>query len=125
MLQHRAFEVESRSALRRAPDRFPEHERRRAPQLGVRRRKQIRRVALVVDEVARGTNGSVCVACDEHRARRTLARGSVDSCDALWLAREAPPVDGEQVLELRLLEDRKSTRLNSSHVKISYAVFCL
>src|SRR5690606_41916437 len=26
---------------------------------------------------------------------------------------------------LRLEEDRKSTRLNSSHVKISYAVFCL
>src|SRR5690606_40514118 len=25
----------------------------------------------------------------------------------------------------RALEDRKSTRLNSSHVKISYAVFCL
>src|SRR5690606_40949741 len=25
----------------------------------------------------------------------------------------------------RLGEDRKSTRLNSSHVKISYAVFCL
>src|SRR5690606_40788270 len=25
----------------------------------------------------------------------------------------------------RQLEDRKSTRLNSSHVKISYAVFCL
>src|SRR5436305_9046763 len=25
----------------------------------------------------------------------------------------------------RLLEDRKSTRLNSSHVRISYAVFCL
>src|SRR5690606_39616179 len=24
-----------------------------------------------------------------------------------------------------LIEDRKSTRLNSSHVKISYAVFCL
>src|SRR5436309_10763265 len=24
-----------------------------------------------------------------------------------------------------LVEDRKSTRLNSSHVKISYAVFCL
>src|SRR2546430_12024372 len=27
--------------------------------------------------------------------------------------------------ELRLLEDRKSTRLNSSHSQISYAVFCL
>src|SRR5436309_12684600 len=25
----------------------------------------------------------------------------------------------------RTVEDRKSTRLNSSHVKISYAVFCL
>src|SRR5690554_7723898 len=25
----------------------------------------------------------------------------------------------------RLLQDRKSTRLNSSHVRISYAVFCL
>src|SRR5436309_16108283 len=29
------------------------------------------------------------------------------------------------VLEACVLEDRKSTRLNSSHVKISYAVFCL
>src|SRR5690606_41915960 len=35
----------------------------------------------------------------------------------------------ERVLRARLerlqLADRKSTRLNSSHVKISYAVFCL
>src|SRR5690606_40814013 len=30
------------------------------------------------------------------------------------------------ILDQRVhLEDRKSTRLNSSHVKISYAVFCL
>src|SRR5690349_25086250 len=28
-------------------------------------------------------------------------------------------------LVLKLPEDRKSTRLNSSHVEISYAVFCL
>src|SRR5436305_11278170 len=28
-------------------------------------------------------------------------------------------------LDRRHLEDRKSTRLNSSHVRISYAVFCL
>src|SRR5699024_12581327 len=27
--------------------------------------------------------------------------------------------------KLEILEDRKSTRLNSSHVSISYAVFCL
>src|SRR5690606_41985067 len=29
------------------------------------------------------------------------------------------------ILTLPLILDRKSTRLNSSHVKISYAVFCL
>src|SRR5690554_7525293 len=28
-------------------------------------------------------------------------------------------------LQKTLLQDRKSTRLNSSHVRISYAVFCL
>src|SRR5690606_33422385 len=32
---------------------------------------------------------------------------------------------GERNRVLRDLLDRKSTRLNSSHVKISYAVFCL
>src|SRR5690606_41577799 len=39
-----------------------------------------------------------------------------------WLARAEPlpvRVHGQRV------QDRKSTRLNSSHVKISYAVFCL
>src|SRR3712207_9173337 len=32
------------------------------------------------------------------------------------------PIDREDILEL---VDRKSTRLNSSHANISYAVFCL
>src|SRR5690349_22549305 len=36
----------------------------------------------------------------------------------------AAPVLGGPVLPVRL-PDRKSTRLNSSHVEISYAVFCL
>src|SRR3712207_8750241 len=31
----------------------------------------------------------------------------------------------ELLLKLDLLKDRKSTRLNSSHANISYAVFCL
>src|SRR3712207_7819605 len=62
----------------------------------------------------------------------------------LELAQKAPPrVEVEQVVEgevlavelersreqvradARLLVDRKSTRLNSSHANISYAVFCL
>src|SRR6266496_5437983 len=32
---------------------------------------------------------------------------------------------GWRVLAVRRPKDRKSTRLNSSHVEISYAVFCL
>src|SRR5207302_2290833 len=34
-------------------------------------------------------------------------------------------LDGETLRDAMLASDRKSTRLNSSHVKISYAVFCL
>src|SRR5207302_9285368 len=56
---------------------------------------------------------------------------------AVPLADHAPGVAREHILELVVpgpraeriggihAEDRKSTRLNSSHVKISYAVFCL
>src|SRR5690554_7151877 len=35
-------------------------------------------------------------------------------------------IAGKEVLgDMNITEDRKSTRLNSSHVRISYAVFCL
>src|SRR5699024_11273151 len=34
-------------------------------------------------------------------------------------------IDREEYQEVLALTDRKSTRLNSSHVSISYAVFCL
>src|SRR5687768_17885771 len=36
-----------------------------------------------------------------------------------------PSVVGERLLDVRADADRKSTRLNSSHGYISYAVFCL
>src|SRR2546430_13588837 len=36
-----------------------------------------------------------------------------------------PGLMGSQVLQNRSATDRKSTRLNSSHSQISYAVFCL
>src|SRR5690606_41840142 len=38
---------------------------------------------------------------------------------------DAPAPRGERHPRPPLRRDRKSTRLNSSHVKISYAVFCL
>src|SRR5439155_17329430 len=55
----------------------------------------------------------------------------VDSVDAveftLALEREFNvALPDESITEVRTVqEDRKSTRLNSSHVAISYAVFCL
>src|SRR5256886_9085645 len=52
--------------------------------------------------------GTVRVLVNRHVRRRSVR------CDTQWLQ----PV-------LLSLEDRKSTRLNSSHSQISYAVFCL
>src|SRR5262245_62677207 len=56
-------------------------------------------------------------------AAEPVFRESIDACaEAL-----APHVDWSlvEVLSGGSLEDRKSTRLNSSHLGISYAVFCL
>src|SRR5690606_42040666 len=44
---------------------------------------------------------------------------------ALDLDREVDVAGRVDDVDLVVLPDRKSTRLNSSHVKISYAVFCL
>src|SRR5690606_42127471 len=43
-----------------------------------------------------------------------------------WWVPQAPPAGGEadRRYQLGVKEDRKSTRLNSSHVKISYAGLC-
>src|SRR3989442_6069208 len=44
---------------------------------------------------------------------------------ALELAAVSPLCEGFSMHQCISGEDRKSTRLNSSHVRISYAVFCL
>src|SRR2546427_7175133 len=71
------------------------------------------------------------------RSRRELRRGGVTGVeDAVEADVDlAPPLFGrgfEEELRLDVagvvdddVEDRKSTRLNSSHSQISYAVFCL
>src|SRR5438309_2457253 len=42
------------------------------------------------------------------------------------LVQQADEVQGERLVDIgRVAVDRKSTRLNSSHSSISYAVFCL
>src|SRR5690625_6288129 len=42
-----------------------------------------------------------------------------------WSALEEKSREWENMYRQRWSQDRKSTRLNSSHVAISYAVFCL
>src|SRR3989442_11586119 len=54
---------------------------------------------------------------------RSFAGGKTDARFQKQLS-DAYGFLAEGVAEL-FLEDRKSTRLNSSHVRISYAVFCL
>src|SRR5690606_41672269 len=51
-----------------------------------------------------------------HPSRRASARRGSGDRAAAWR---------ETDVRSRSASDRKSTRLNSSHVKISYAVFCL
>src|SRR3712207_7938985 len=67
----------------------------------------------------------------EYRARRTVAQAGLAGGGAgvrrsdrrADRRRQAPASDADEA-GLQML-DRKSTRLNSSHANISYAVFCL
>src|SRR3712207_6960757 len=52
----------------------------------------------------------------------TLPNGSEEIVAALFLTDERL---GTRVFRSFIIVDRKSTRLNSSHANISYAVFCL
>src|SRR3712207_8020152 len=64
-----------------------------------------------------------------HGSRERLSRDGDVLVDGLWSV-VAVAVDRLHVvllhaIAMQRLEDRKSTRLNSSHANISYAVFCL
>src|SRR5436309_12256898 len=56
---------------------------------------------------------------------RTESLGRIGGCrETGYAAGLVPKAHRQQVRRIEV-SDRKSTRLNSSHVKISYAVFCL
>src|SRR3989442_10825874 len=62
---------------------------------------------------------------DQSEERRLAGSAGSGEKDKLTLADlETDVVEGGPPV-IGLGEDRKSTRLNSSHVRISYAVFCL
>src|SRR5690606_41000842 len=75
------------------------------------------------------TKGLICLQGPHHSAQKSTSTGLSDfrtSCSKLL------SVTGLLISRVSLgygrsqpTADRKSTRLNSSHVKISYAVFCL
>src|SRR2546430_15340967 len=48
---------------------------------------------------------------------------AIRSCNTVMSARSSP--SGRPSIRTATCQDRKSTRLNSSHSQISYAVFCL
>src|SRR2546427_9628825 len=56
------------------------------------------------------------------RSRRLTALDASTSAVAMTSQRMMPP---KMFTRIAFSEDRKSTRLNSSHSQISYAVFCL
>src|SRR3712207_8217525 len=68
------------------------------------------------------------VQCDGHRDEGERVGRPVTDLAVSRLRRERRQVDGRDQLAASqhvVLLDRKSTRLNSSHANISYAVFCL
>src|SRR6266511_4570211 len=62
------------------------------------------------------------VSDDSVAPRKTPCCQSRDSVTSGTVVARRPP---NRIAEIGTPLDRKSTRLNSSHVKISYAVFCL
>src|SRR2546426_4984647 len=65
-------------------------------------------------------DGEVEAACDQHEGH---PHG--DHAERRVLAEDVLEVRAREEAGLRHRTDRKSTRLNSSHLVISYAVFCL
>src|SRR3712207_7916116 len=62
---------------------------------------------------------------DQRLEQRHLRRVGVGASDQRAIELEDVGGDADQLLEPCVARDRKSTRLNSSHANISYAVFCL
>src|SRR3989442_3903932 len=64
----------------------------------------------------------------EQKGLAAAAQVTESYISQLLARKKAPPAPGRTDIYDKMgkfLKDRKSTRLNSSHVRISYAVFCL
>src|SRR3712207_7901116 len=82
-----------------------------------------RRAAGVLDRLAEALHVLALVLSDLLREPPHLAAQAGDLLQRALVERRLEVLERERVVEDA--EDRKSTRLNSSHANISYAVFCL
>src|SRR5438874_9260509 len=80
-----------------------------------------RGIGRAIAEGLAGAGAAVTVNGRNPDATQTVA-GAIAEAGGKSLA---VPADVSDAAEVERLIDRKSTRLNSSHVEISYAVFCL
>src|SRR5690242_21158282 len=82
-------------------------------------------VPMVAPRVLRASYGSIDYG--KIRAQRAGGGGKMVGCGRVSLhsERRAQHHEPAAAIEGNLCVDRKSTRLNSSHMSISYAVFCL
>src|SRR5439155_6855774 len=80
-------------------------------------RSDVTRASTDIRELAQSIRPEVFCFATPPQVRLELVRLGIE-CGAKLIAYEKP-------IALSMNEDRKSTRLNSSHVAISYAVFCL
>src|SRR5687768_13858696 len=68
-----------------------------------------------------GDEETLAILCAIRRAAAVQARLLLIE----WLLADDPGPQWTKTIDVHMLADRKSTRLNSSHGYISYAVFCL
>src|SRR5690606_40390183 len=95
-------------------------------------------LSIDIADVDVGRNIGAVLQSDRAEADKRIAQAKAEERRAMAIAEEqemrarvqemrAKVVEAEAQIPIAVAEalDRKSTRLNSSHVKISYAVFCL
>src|SRR5690606_39864879 len=78
----------------------------------------------ICDDKPEGERGDCRNAEDGGKGRSRAAEGDLQHGDIGKRRRDRDELEEEEAV-MADMGDRKSTRLNSSHVKISYAVFCL
>src|SRR3712207_7855832 len=79
-----------------------------------------RSLLAVVGVIDSGSAGKEIAACSKHGHPTALAAADLTA----WTIADLVAASGAPATLVQRL-DRKSTRLNSSHANISYAVFCL